>query len=84
MRTNPWYAAHVIATRGVGTQGVNDPLLKSLNIRLLEGSGVLDWRAFWQGQRQHFGGSALFSDYIFPDRDNGSAFLRAYYRIMEE
>ncbi|HTS30520.1 MAG TPA: hypothetical protein VMH81_31830 [Bryobacteraceae bacterium] len=75
--------AQVIATRGVGATEVNDPMLKALNDRLLHGGPVLEWSAFWQAQRAALGHTGLFRDYLAPDQDPGSVFLRSYYRAMD-
>jgi hypothetical protein len=75
--------AQVIATRGVGATEVNDPMLKALNDRLLNGGPVLEWSAFWQTQKAALGHTGLFRDYMAPDQDPGSVFLRGYYRAMD-
>ena len=75
--------AQVIATRGVGATEVNDPMLKALNERLLNGGPVLEWSAFWQTQKAALGHTGLFRDYLAPDQDPGSVFLAAYYRAMD-
>ncbi len=75
--------AQVIATRGVGAAEINDPLLKSLNDRLLSAGDRLDWSAFWQEQKGRFGGSRLFQDYIAPNREPAAVFLRAYYLLLD-
>jgi hypothetical protein len=75
--------AQVIATRGVGATEVNDPMLKALNDRLLNGGPVLEWSAFWQTQKAALGHTGLFRDYMAPDQDPGSVFLAAYYRAMD-
>jgi hypothetical protein len=75
--------AQVIATRGVGATEVNDPMLKALNDRLLNGGPVLEWSAFWQTQKAALGHTGLFRDYLAPDQDPGSVFLRGYYRAMD-
>ncbi len=75
--------AQVIATRGVGATEVNDPMLKALNDRLLNGGPVLEWSGFWQSQKAALGHTGLFRDYLAPDQDPGSVFLRGYYRAMD-
>jgi hypothetical protein len=75
--------AQVIATRGVGATEVNDPMLKALNDRLLNGGPVLEWSAFWQTQKASLGHTGLFRDYMAPDQDPGSVFLGGYYRAMD-
>ena len=76
--------AHVFATRGVGTQSVNDPLLKNLNDELLQGAGTLDWAEFWRKQEARLGRQVYFRDYLPPHRNPASILLRAYYRMLDE
>jgi hypothetical protein len=75
--------AQVIATRGIGAAEVNDPMLKALNDRLLNGGPVLEWSGFWQTQKATLGRTGLFRDYLAPDQDPGSVFLGGYYRAMD-
>ena len=77
-------AAHVFASRGVGTQAVNDPLLKDLNDELLRSDGDLDWPSFWRRQQSRIGGQAHFRDYLPPHLNPASILLRAYYRALDE
>ena len=71
--------AQVIATKGIGSHSVNDPVLKSLNDRLLRGAEELDWDLFWRDLRGRLGTNPLFADYIPPNRNPAVIFLRAYY-----
>lgn len=77
-------SAQVIATRGVGTQSINDPLLKALNTELLKGGAALEWPSFWAELGRKFGGSGLFADYIPPHRNSATIFLAAYHRYLAE
>ena len=71
--------AQVIVTRGVGTAGVNDPLLKALNDELRKGSRSINWPAFWKVQEERFGRSPVFEDYIPPHRNQSAQLVAAYY-----
>ncbi len=77
------HQAQVIATRGVGATEINDYILRGLNARLLSEGGVR-WAEFWREQQGKSGRSALFQQYITPDRDEAAAFLRAYYQALDE
>jgi hypothetical protein len=77
------HRAQVIATRGIGAMEINDPILKSLNTRLLSADGPIRWADFWHEQQSRAGKSALFRNYLTPDRDLASAFLRAYYQAID-
>jgi hypothetical protein len=71
--------AQILATRGIGAQEINDPVLKALNDALLREPERLDWARFWDSMRAKLGRYALFSDYIPPNRNSPAVFLAAYY-----
>src|SRR5262249_9206501 len=75
--------AQVIATRGVGTTDINDSILKAVNDRLLNGERIIEWTSFWRELKNHWGNSAIFRDYLAPNQDSGTVFLRAYYRFLD-
>jgi hypothetical protein len=77
------HEAQVIATRGVGTAEINDPLLKSLNDRVLGESPVIDWSSFWREQTDRLGQHSIFRDYAAPNQEPSAMFLRAYYRVLD-
>ncbi len=74
--------AQVIATRGIGTQDINDPLLKALNTELLKDARKLDWQEFWTAQTRRLGSSSLFHDYIPPHRNSAAVLLAAYHSYL--
>ncbi len=76
-------AAQVIATRGIGTAGINDPMLKSLNDALLRGTGDLRWPDFWQAQKNRFGSNRAFAEYVPPHKNTAADVLRAYYASLD-
>ena len=76
--------AQIIATRGVGTLTVNDPLLKGINSELLRGAPTLDWDAFWLAQQGKFRGNGEFRDYVPPPRNAPAILLAAYYEFLAE
>ncbi len=75
--------AQVIATRGVGETEINDAIMKAVNDRILKGERTLVWNSFWQELRGRWGKSALFREYLAPNRDAGTVFLRAYHRYVD-
>ena len=77
------HEAQVIATRGVGTTGINDSLLKALNDRILKGERTIEWNGFWRELGGNRGSGALFREYLAPNRDTSAVFLRAYYRFFD-
>lgn len=70
--------AQVIATRKVGTETVNDPLLKALNSALLSAPDSLRWESFWKQQEAALGGNEHFRDYVPPHRNPGAILMRAW------
>ena len=75
--------AQVIATRGIGTTGINDSILKAVNDRLLSGERVIEWSGFWRELKVRWGNSSIFRDYLAPNQDSGTVFLRSYYRFLD-
>jgi hypothetical protein len=75
--------AQVIVTRGAGETEINDRLLKALNDRILTGDRIVRWNTFWPELRTRMGNSALFRDYVAPNRDPGAVFLCAYHRCLD-
>jgi hypothetical protein len=69
--------AHVIATKGIGSMTVNDPLLKALNDYLLSGKDVI-WADFWRHAETVLAGNPRFVDYVPPDKNASVIFLKAY------
>ncbi|MGP8245342.1 MAG: hypothetical protein ACLQVN_12595 [Bryobacteraceae bacterium] len=75
--------AQVIATRGVGETEINDAILKAVNDRILQGERIVQWDSFWRELEGRWGKSAPFREYVSPDQDSGTVFLRAYHRYMD-
>lgn len=75
--------AQVIATRGVGATEINDVMLKAVNDRILNGDRLIEWSSFWRDLSGRFGNSRLFRDYVAPNQDAGTVFLRSYYRFLD-
>jgi hypothetical protein len=75
--------AQVIATRGIGTCTVNDPLLKALNDYLLSGKDVI-WAEFWRYTGSVLAGNPRFADYVPPDKNASVIFLKAYRALTGE
>jgi hypothetical protein len=75
--------AHVIATKGIGSMTVNDPLLKALNDYLLSGKEVI-WADFWRHAGTVLAGNPRFVDYVPPDKNASVIFLKAYRALTGE
>jgi hypothetical protein len=77
------HEAQVIATRGIGETVLNDAILKAVNDRLLNGERVIQSTSFWQELRTRLGRSAVFREYVAPNQDPGTVFLRAYHGFLD-
>jgi hypothetical protein len=78
--------AHIISSKQTGTRAVNEPIIKALNARLLEGAEV-DWIAMWRELEVYFSKRPEdlenFSDYVPPYKNLGAIFIKAYRRMMQ-
>ena len=75
--------AHIISTKEVGTQSINDPILLMLNESLRNGTDI-NWTDFWSTLEDQFskGTDKLrFDNYIPPHKNLGAIFIKAYSSI---
>ncbi|MCS3796797.1 hypothetical protein [Niastella sp. OAS944] len=78
--------AHIISSKQVGTMSVNDPIIGSLNDKLLAGKDI-DWISTWRELSKKFATGAAkekFDDYIPPYKNLGAIFIKAYRKSMGE
>jgi len=75
--------AHIIASKQIGKQVINQPFMDLLNEKLRSGSNV-DWMPFWNELRARVGKVDGFDDYIPPHRNLGAIFIKAYGIAMGE
>jgi len=77
--------AHIISSKQTGARAVNEPIIKSLNARLLEGADV-NWIAMWRELDEYFSNKPdvleQFSDYVPPYKNLGAIFIKAYRKMM--
>jgi hypothetical protein len=77
--------AHIISSKQVGATWVNEPIIKALNARLLEGTDV-NWIAMWHELDEYFVKKPdlreKFDDYVPPYKNLGAIFIKAYRRMM--
>lgn len=73
--------AHIISTKQVGTKTVNDAMLFALNENIRQGKDIV-WNEFWDRMKEKFANNQYFSDYIPPQKNLESTFIRAYYKIL--
>jgi len=74
--------AHIISTKGTGTKFVNEPLLKMLNEEILGGHDI-NWSDFWKRAERKIG-SDKFKDYVAPNKNFGTMFIKAYKQVLDE
>jgi hypothetical protein len=73
--------AHIISTKQIGTKSLNDAMLFALNENIRNGNDIV-WNDFWDKLRDRFGSNQYFSDYIPPNKNLESIFIRAYYKML--
>lgn len=73
--------AHIISTKQVGTMSVNDAMLFALNENIRNGNDI-EWNEFWDKMKGKFVNDRYFSDYIPPNKNLESIFIRAYYKML--
>jgi hypothetical protein len=75
--------AHIIASKQIGKQVINQPFMDLLNEKLRVGSNI-DWIPFWNEFRAKAGKVDGFDDYIPPYKNLGAIFIKAYKIAMGE
>jgi hypothetical protein len=77
--------AHIISSKQTGAHAVNEPIIKALNDRLLNGADV-NWIAMWHELEDYFknkpDAQKLFDDYVPPYKNLGAIFIKAYKKMM--
>ncbi len=72
--------AHIISSKQTGTMFVTDPIINSVNKRILEGKDV-NWIEIWNELGVMMKTPALqdkFNDYVPPHKNMGALFLKAF------
>lgn len=77
--------AHIISSKQVGALNVNEPIIKSIDRRLINGQDI-NWLELWTDLNKQFATQSarqkdLFSDYIPPNRNLGVIFIKAYKKM---
>jgi hypothetical protein len=73
--------AHVISTRQIGTKSVNDAMIFALNEQIRQGREIV-WNEFWGRMKEKLGNNPYFNDYVPPNKNLESIFIKAYYKIL--
>ncbi|MBL7799222.1 MAG: hypothetical protein JNL95_00735 [Chitinophagales bacterium] len=75
--------AHIISSKQIGVQGVNNPMLKRIADAVREGRDV-EWAQIWSDLDKQLKGSESyirFVDYIPPHKNVGAVFIRSYMKL---
>ncbi len=77
------HESQVLATKGVGTMRINDPLFKLINNDIrTKGSG--NWESVWtRAEKQAWGKANEWAKYIRPDRNIVASFLKTYDNLIK-
>ena len=77
--------AHIISSKQTGAMNVNEPIIKNIETRLLEGRDV-EWIDMWRDLGNYFktklpSYKSTFADYVPPHKNLGAIFIKAYRRL---
>ena len=75
-------AAHIIASKQVGSGTVNGPMIMSITETLRLGKD-LNWPQMWKSLGKRLKDNNLFEDYVPPYKNLGALFIMAYNKVME-
>ncbi len=78
--------AHVISSKQTGAMAINDPIIKTINDRLLAGDDI-NWISLWKTLDTHFQSKRgpiqeMFNDYVPPHKNLGVIFIKAYRKMV--
>ena len=78
--------AHIVSSKQVGAREVNEPIIREMNGRILEGTDI-NWIAMWHELETYFANKPdlkeKFSDYVPPYKNLGAIFIKAYRKMMD-
>lgn len=78
-------SAHIISSKQTGMMSINEPIIKSINDRMLSGSDI-NWITMWNDLDTYFSKKKTinekFSDYVPPYKNLGAIFIKAYRRML--
>jgi hypothetical protein len=76
--------AHIISSKQTGAMNVNEPIIKAIDNRLLEGKDV-NWVSMWKDLEVYFNTKGAlketFDDYVPPHKNLGAIFIKAYRKL---
>ncbi len=78
--------AHIISSKQTGVRAVNEPMIKAMNEKLLEGADI-NWITMWRELENQFKNRPdvmeKFDDYVPPYKNLGAIFIKAFRQIMK-
>ena len=78
--------AHIISSKQTGTMYITDPIIKSVQDRILTGKDI-NWIDIWKEVAAQMKSPSLvdkFNDYVPPNKNMGALFLKAFKIQMQE
>jgi hypothetical protein len=73
--------AHIIASKQIGKQVINQPLIDMMMENLRMGKNI-EWIPFWREFEKRYKNIEGFGDYIPPHKNLGAIFIKAYKNAM--
>ncbi len=73
--------AHIITSKQIGKQVINQPLIDMMMEKVRAGSNI-DWIPFWKEFEKRYKNIEGFGDYIPPHKNLGAIFIKAYKNAM--
>ena len=73
--------AHIIASKQIGKQIINQPLIDMIMEKVRNGNNI-DWIPFWREFQGRYGKIEGFGDYVPPHKNLGAIFIKAYKNAM--
>jgi len=73
--------AHIIASKQIGKQIINQPLIDMMMEKVRSGENI-EWIPFWREFERRYKNIEGFGDYIPPHKNLGAIFIKAYKNAM--
>ena len=77
--------AHIVSSKQTGVMAINEPIIRALNIMLLDGSDI-NWITMWRELDEYFKDKKnlqeQYDDYVPPYKNLGAIFIKAYRGMM--
>jgi len=77
--------AHIVSSKQTGVMAINEPIIRAMNIMLLDGSDI-NWITMWRELDEYFKDKKnlqeQYDDYVPPYKNLGAIFIKAYRGMM--